>query len=132
MPAFSTKSIERLETCNKLLRDIAYEVIKKVDCTVVTGFRNQVDQDNLYPRYTRVKWPDSKHNQFPSMAIDLVPYIPGKGISYDTRQAYWFSGYVKRVADEMGIKIRSGADWDQDGDVNDQSFHDPCHFELVE
>ena len=41
-------------------------------------------------------------------------------------------GFVEGVAAALGIKIRSGADWDMDRNVSDQSFIDLPHIELVE
>jgi hypothetical protein len=50
----------------------------------------------------------------------------------DIESMYNFVGYVQGIADQLGIKIRSGADWDMDGDFGDQSFIDAAHFELVD
>jgi hypothetical protein len=49
----------------------------------------------------------------------------------DVESTYNFIGYVQGIADELGIKIRSGADWDMDNNFHDQSFMDLPHFELV-
>ena len=42
-----------------------------------------------------------------------------------------FAGYVKGVAEDLGIAIPWGGDWDGDGDFSDQRFHDLPHFELT-
>jgi len=64
-----------------------------------------------------------------SLAVDVVPYPINWN---DLPRFYMFVGYVKRIADELGITIRCGADWDMDGWSKDQKFHDLPHFELVE
>jgi len=47
------------------------------------------------------------------------------------RRFMLFAGYVKGRAQEMGVDLRIGADWDGDFFTNDQSFHDAPHFELA-
>ena len=42
------------------------------------------------------------------------------------------AGYIQATADKLGIKIRWGGDWDSDGDLDDQTFMDLGHFELVD
>ena len=63
------------------------------------------------------------------MAVDVVPYpIDWK----DRARFYHFVGFVRGIASQKGIKIRTGADWDGDHLFNDQTFHDLPHFELLE
>jgi peptidoglycan L-alanyl-D-glutamate endopeptidase CwlK len=35
-------------------------------------------------------------------------------------------------AAELGVKLRWGLDWDQNGDIRDNTFNDQYHFELAE
>ena len=64
----------------------------------------------------------------PSLAIDAAP----SPIDWNDRERFfYFAGVVKGVAEEMGIKIRWGGDWDGDNDFDDQTFDDLVHFELV-
>ena len=132
MPKFSRHSNIKLGTCHPKLQRLFREVIKEYDCTVVWGHRGEVDQDLVYyDGKSQKKWPDSKHNSVPSLAIDVAPYVAGKGVVWEARQCYYFAGYVMRVAKELNIEIRTGADWDSDNDVNDQNFRDVCHFEII-
>jgi len=129
---FSELSKTRLRTCHKDLRKLFNEIIKTFDCSIICGFRSKVAQDYAFKEgLSTKKWPDSKHNASPSMAIDAAPYIEGVGPSWQDRRIYYFAGYVKRIAEEMGIKIRLGADWDSDNDTEDHNFRDAGHFELV-
>ena len=41
-----------------------------------------------------------------------------------------FAGFVLGVANQMGINLRWGGDWDQDFEVQDNKFDDFPHFEL--
>ena len=78
---------------------------------------------------SKLKFPESKHNQMPSMAADVVLYP----IDWDdTQRFYMFVGIVRGIAAKMNIPIRCGADWDGDMYIKDQNFHDLPHFELLE
>ena len=129
MPSFGRKSSQNLLEAHPALQRLFKEVVKHYDCSVIEGHRPRVEQDKAFHAgRSKVKWPGSKHNTTPSMAVDVCPYP----ISWsDMNQFYHFSGYVKATADQMGIAIRCGSDWDGDNDFKDQSFHDMPHFELI-
>ena len=129
MPRYSTTSRERLLTCHQDLQALFKEVIKEYDCTVIEGTRGKEKQDEYYRTgKSKVQFPNSKHNSQPSMAVDVAPYPIDWN---DTNRFYHFGGYVQGVADRMGIGIRWGGDWDSDNDLNDQTFMDLVHFELI-
>lgn len=130
MPSFGESSRKALDTAHPKLRALFEEVVKTVDCTVICGFRDQAAQDLAVAMgKSKRSWPESKHNSYPSMAVDVAPYpIDWR----DEKRFYYFAGYVQRVAESMGIKIRFGGDWDGDYDLKDQNFFDLDHFELVE
>lgn len=133
MPKFGKKSMEKLLTCHEDLQKVFLHVITHYDCTVTQGIRGEEEQNDFYRKgLSKLKYPQSKHNKNPSLAVDVVPYIKGKGISYDHKQCYNFGGFVIGVATMMNIKLRWGGDWDMDTDINDQSFLDLVHFELKE
>ena len=136
MPKFSQDSFSKLSTCHIDLQAIFYEVIKSFDCKILEGHRNQEDQDRYYEEgKSRHKWPHGKHNYQPSMAVDVAPYPVDWN---NLKRFYWFGGYVmgiaQRLKDEGKIthSLRYGGDWDSDKDINDQSFNDLVHFELVQ
>ncbi|MBI9092461.1 MAG: M15 family metallopeptidase [Desulfobacterium sp.] len=132
MPDYSSKSKQRLATCHPDLQRLFNAVIEAVDCSIIEGHRNRDRQDRFYREgRSKVQWPEGKHNKTPSLAVDAAPYIPGKGISWEVKQCCYFAGMVKIKALELGIAIRWGGDWDNDNDVNDQSFNDLVHFELI-
>jgi peptidoglycan L-alanyl-D-glutamate endopeptidase CwlK len=105
------------------------QVVREYDCTVLVGHRNERDQTRAFDDgKSRLRWPDSKHNKQPSLAIDIAPYPIDWA---DTKRFYYFAGYVKGVSESMNIKIRFGGDWDSDLDLNDQTLMDLVHFELA-
>ena len=130
MPAFSQKSINRLETCDQKLQVLFLEVVKHYDCAILEGYRNKEDQNEHFDAgRSELKHPQSKHNQVPSLGIDVAPY-PIKW--QDVEGWYHFAGFVKGVASQMGIAVRWGGDWDSDYDLHDQLFNDFPHWELVD
>jgi len=134
MPSFGRKSSENLNQCHPDLRRLFQEVVVKMDCSITCGIRRREDQEKAFDAGKSSKrWPDSKHNveieSELSMAVDAPPYPINWN---DLPRFYMFVGYVKRVADELGVRIRCGADWDMDGYTEDQRFHDLPHFELME
>lgn len=129
MPKYSRKSKERLSTCHEDLQKIFNEVIKHWDCTILEGHRTKETQDEYFRTgRSKLEWPNSKHNSKPSLAVDVAPWP----IDWNDRERFiHFAGFVKGVANGMGIEIRCGADWNGDGRFT-ESFFDAPHFELVQ
>lgn len=130
MNNFSTISLERLYQCHKNLQIVFLKTIKVVDCSILCGYRSAVEQERLFEKgKTKLHYPYSKHNIYPSNAIDVAPYpINWKQIN----RFYYFAGTVKMIGLGEGIRIRWGGDWDGDLAFNDQNFNDLVHFELIE
>ena len=128
MPKFGKRSRERLNTCNKKLQRVFNEVIKHVDCSVLEGYRDKDRQNKLFEENkTKVKYPNGRHNSYPSNAVDVTPYpVDWK----DRERQTLFAGFVIGTAKQMGINIRWGGDWDQDFEVADNRFDDFPHFEI--
>ena len=140
MPKFGKTSTARLATCHPDLQLIFNEVGKTVDCSIFCGYRTKEAQEAAFDKgLSQIHFPNSKHNRFPSMAVDAGPYFPElKNTDWADAMAFAsFHGYVKRVTDELlKVKaithsIRWGGDWDSDGRTSDETFRDLPHFELV-
>ena len=130
MARFGNRSQQNLATCDQRLQDVFNEVIKHWDCSVIDGHRDEETQNRYYDEdRSKVWWPNSKHNSYPSRAADVVPYP----IDWDDWERFYaFSGFVLGVASQMGINMKSGLDWDMDRDFNEHTFKDSPHFELVD
>ena len=134
MPQFSERSRSNLAECHIDLQVIFNEVIKYFDCVVIEGHRPKEEQDAAYAKgMSKVKYPDSKHNTLPSMAVDALPFpIDWK----DTDRMKYFAGHVMGIAKLLKAtgrithNLRWGGDWDGDTDLKDNSFMDLPHFEL--
>ena len=126
---FSPESAAKLLTCDMKLQILFNEVISHWDCTIMVGHRNEEDQNEAFRNgFSKQKWPTSKHNKSPSLAVDVAPFpIDFK----DTNRFYYFSGFVMGIAKSLGISIRWGGDWDSDHLVKDEKFLDLVHFELI-
>ena len=135
MPQFSRNSLLKLDTCHEDLQTIFNHVVKSFDCTIVDGNRSEAKQNEAFDNgFSKVKFPNSKHNSMPSMATDVIPYpIDWR----DLDRMRLFAGYVlgiARMLKDYGAiesEIRWGGDWDRDTQVRDNNFNDFPHFEII-
>ena len=75
MPKFGKTSRKRLATCDERLQKVFNEVIKHVDCSILEGHRSGERQNKLYDEgKTKVKFPKGRHNNNPSLAVDVARY----------------------------------------------------------
>lgn len=137
MAQLSRTSKLRRDSCHSDLRILIDRLILDYDFTVVCGHRGEEAQNKAFRENKSTKrWPDSKHNTYPSLAVDLAPYESG-GIDWGKTQSAYFAGRVMGLAEELfrqGImkhRIRCGIDWDMDNDIDDTKFWDAGHFEII-
>jgi peptidoglycan L-alanyl-D-glutamate endopeptidase CwlK len=129
MPKFGKTSKQRLAECHQDIQKVLLEAIKYTDFSVICGFRDKDAQDKAYAAgKSQVKWPNGKHNCYPSVAVDVAPYPIGWN---DTSRFYYLAGVIMTIAKQMEVKLRWGGDWDGDGIFKDERFPDLGHFELV-
>jgi peptidoglycan L-alanyl-D-glutamate endopeptidase CwlK len=104
------------------------EVIKIFDIAVLCGHRGKEEQNKHYSDgVSKVRWPNSKHNTYPSNAIDIAPYyIDWK----DYKRFFFMAGIVKGIAHCKGYSVVWGGDWNSNNNFNDQTFDDLVHFEV--
>lgn len=127
MNKYSPTSEQRLSSCDIKIQDI-FRAIQQ-EHTIICGIRSPSAQAEAYrTKKSKVQYPNSKHNQYPSKAIDAGPYP----LDWEDEGAfYMFAGAVMEEARRQGVELRYGGDWDRDGDTEDQNFMDLVHFELV-
>jgi peptidoglycan L-alanyl-D-glutamate endopeptidase CwlK len=126
MPKFSARSTLQLSGCHQVLKRLLLLTIESSDFTVLCGHRGEEDQNKAYNLgNSKLKWPMSKHNWYPSMAVDIAPYpIDWK----DEARFIALAGEVKRAwsamtdAAKMNYDLSWGGDW--------ISFRDLPHWEL--
>lgn len=75
MPTFSKTSQNRLAECHEDIIEVCTELIKQYDFSVLCGHRSKEEQDKAFKEgNSKVRYPHSKHNTKPSLAVDLAPY----------------------------------------------------------
>lgn len=122
MPFLSSTSHSRLLTCDERLQKIVFGAINEIDFTVICGYRTKDEQDYAFEHgKSKLQWPNSKHNQNPSLAVDLAP-VP---IDWNNLTRFKeLADIVLMVADKQGVKLTWGGDW--------KRFRDLPHFELAD
>jgi peptidoglycan L-alanyl-D-glutamate endopeptidase CwlK len=120
MPFFGRISTAQLASAHEDLQKIFNEVIKTTDCMVICGHRGEEAQNACFAAKTsKLKWPDSKHNKTPSLAVDVVPFPLNWA---DTERFRVFAEKVKEVARGLGVGVVWGGDW--------KGFRDVPHWQL--
>ena len=126
---YSGTSKQRLLSCHPLLQRLFMSLAEDYDISILCGHRTEEEQEQAVASgASKTNYPDSKHNELPSLGIDAALYPVHWN---DVGRHYMFVGVVRERARQLGIKIRCGADWDSDFATNDQTFNDLVHFELV-
>ena len=141
---YSKDSLAQRATCDPRLQQVLDEMIKLLDHKILIGHRGQMEQDLAYAqKRSKTPWPQSKHNSVPSLAVDVAPFYstppsirwPSNEIMRNpdaqvfARYAY-LVGLARGIASQLGINLRSGMDWDSDGEIADNSFMDLPHLEI--
>lgn len=125
---YSERSLARLSTACSELQLLFMNAIEYIDITIVCAHRNSHDQNEAYEAgNSKLKWPDSNHNEFPSDAVDAVPYPQ---MWDDKKRFYYVNGILQTLATQQGIILVWGGNWDHDNDFNDQTFMDLGHWEI--
>lgn len=130
MYSFSQRSLNNLKNVDARLVKICNELIKRIDFTVIEGFRSPERQKELFDKgFSKIDGisKKGKHNYSPSLAIDIIPYKKGHNPFDGSKESDLMfnelSKQFKEVAKQLSIKIQWGGDW--------VSFIDKPHFELV-
>lgn len=151
---FGNVSLGRLATVHPALRAVVIKALplSPVDFTVLEGARSPFRQAELYakgrtteelrkagvmnvtgkPDEAKVTWTMksahiSREDGF-SWAVDLAPWPIDWN---DTARFDQVALAMFRSASSLGVRIRWGADWDQDGILREKGESDSPHFEML-
>ena len=151
---FGTASQTRLQELHPDLQLIMNETLDIMDISIAVGYRSKEAQEAAFNSgNSKVHFPNSKHNQQPSLAVDVYPCVFGinalmgtpdqitqimtmfkcnkqQANDYVLKEIYAMQKIVKGVANKHDIKIVWGGDWDNDGNIYNNRFDDLGHFEL--
>lgn len=132
-------SRKKLEGLNPDLVAVVTRAIEVTtqDFTVLCGVRTLEEQKELYAQGRTkpgdiVTW-TLKSRHLPAAdglgrAVDLCPYP----IDWNTLSKFdAIASAVMQASKELGVPVRWGADWDQDGKPRERGETDSPHFELA-
>ena len=131
MPAFSETSRRRLLTCDSRLIAVCSDAIAFFDFSVICGHRSDEEQDALYAQgrtapgniVTQLRGGQSIHNTDPSRAVDLAPWVRGRGIAWDDIGLFHeLAGVIRYCGFLRGIDVTWGGEW--------KTFMDAPHFQV--
>ena len=124
------RSLERLSLIDNRLASVVKLAIQytEVDFGVTEGLRT-IEQQREYVRLGKSWTMKSKHLE--GLAVDLHPITNGKA---DYTKCEIVAKAMFKAAAELGISIRSGGDWNQNGsslDEIERGTLDRPQFELI-
>ncbi|PID66617.1 MAG: peptidase M15 [Gammaproteobacteria bacterium] len=132
------QSKKRLEGVDPRLVAIVKRAIEltEQDFTVIEGLRSKRRQKRLYKQ--GLSWTmNSKH--LTGHAVDIAPWVivDGRGrVDWKDREKFSvLKTAMFAAAKELGIHIRWGGDWNENGSYRDEiarGSYDAAHFELME
>jgi len=142
MASYGARSNRVLKTLHSDLQRIFETVLSMgFDHSLIEGHRDEETQNFYYDQgKSKLRYPGSKHNQSPSLAVDAMPwFVKRPHIDWGhSPSIYHFAGVVRGVASmlfhtgQISHLIRWGGDWDKDFDVREKQWDDTPHFELYQ
>lgn len=128
--SLSPRSKSELETCDDRIQRVIFKALELIDVSVLDGFRDADEQNKAFETgKSKVKFPDSKHNKKPSLAVDVAK----SPIDWnDVNSFYFLAGTILTIAHYEGVKLRWGGDFNRDGNMKNDKFIDLPHFEIDE
>jgi len=154
MPKYGATSERHLAGVAAALVRVMRAVVARFDNSIWDGARTVAEQaENVRRGVSQTM--DSKHVVGPGLrdladAVDAYPFpvrLPQAppallalsstdraaiaAYTKDLARFYYFGGYVLGTADQLGVPLRWGGDWNGNREVNDQKFDDLPHFELL-
>ena len=132
--AYSQRSLQRLQTCDSDLQLLFLEALADPECpsdiTIVEGHRSEERQNQMVAEgKSQLRWPRSRHNSFPSLAVDAAPYIPAAGgLSWDWQHYHPLAAHIKAVWSRLQAegKVHGTLTWGGDW----SSFPDAPHWQI--
>jgi peptidoglycan LD-endopeptidase CwlK len=125
---FSRRSKKNLETCEIPLQTLATKALatSPIDFTIICGYRDKKGQEEAFASgASKLKFPNSKHNKWPALAFDAVPYpLDWHDIkSFQELGDHIIETWGSMTDEEkMGFDLSWGGTW--------KSFKDYPHYEL--
>jgi len=105
MPSFGERSMRHYNTLHPDLQLVLSEAIKYVDFSIICGHRDKQEQNLAFQQgRSKLRFPQSKHNSYPSDAVDIVPY---PNLDWNDRERFtYIAGIIMGIAMAKGIPLR--------------------------
>jgi peptidoglycan L-alanyl-D-glutamate endopeptidase CwlK len=131
---FGARSLKSLNNVHPKLRAVMEKALQEgpQDFTVICGYRDKAGQDAAWKAgATKVKYPNSAHNQSPACAVDVIPY-PFTSWTDPAMLTAWkaIADAVMKAGTDLKTPIRCGGDFNRDGNKTTSDAWDKPHFEL--
>lgn len=118
---YGRSSTERLQSCDPDLILLFNEALADPACpsdiTILEGHRGEERQNQMVAEgKSQLRWPRSRHNSFPSMAVDAAPYVGG-AISWSWPHYYPLADHIKatwarlKAEGKVHGTLSWGGDW---------------------
>ena len=102
----STRSQKILKNAHINLQRLAIDVANRMQISVYISYRGELEQNEAFKKGTsNLKFPDSKHNKKPSLAIDVAPLKNGTIDWNDEKLFIQMRAEFGVSAKELEIKI---------------------------
>lgn len=130
---WGTRSKAAYDTLHPALQSTMDYVLREVaDVSLLFGHRDEATQNHFFATgKSKLEYPKSRHNSWPSEAVDFQPYPMPKRKEKVWAALAYIAGRAIEHAASKGVTLRWGGDWNRNGDLTDQSFDDLFHLELV-
>lgn len=117
---FSQRSLDNLDGVHPDLQAVAHKALElaSIDFVVIEGLRSVSRQKKLFESGAS-RTMNSRH--LTGHAIDIAAWVDGT-VRWDWPLYDVLAVYFKKAANDLGVKIIWGGDW--------QSFKDGPHYEL--
>ena len=133
---FGKNSEKQLATVKPELQKVARRAleISPHDFTIVQGIRTVVQSAQNIANGTSFLSNPNKSKHITGDALDFAPFINGK-IDWNDYEVFWaVKKAFQQAGQELGVKLRFGADWNNSNDYRDEiqrGTYDGGHVELV-
>ena len=130
MYSFGPASMEVYKQLHPGLQRYCDRVIKIKDVSLICGYRGRAEQELAFKSgNSKAHFGESPHNYWPALAVDLVPWPT----QFESKaELHVLNGITIAIASVDEFPITCGNDWDHDGDVDDETFHDSPHVQLID
>jgi len=112
-----SKGPKNFESLEADLKGLMIYVGERMEVEPFHGYRDRLEQDELVKKEkSKLNYPNSKHNKWPSQAVDIQIYKNGKA-TWEPNEYIKLWHLVMFYCMDNEINIRWGGNWDGDNTI---------------